>query len=204
MAEVPIDEFTKTTLVALIARWQHSYFAREQQEQIKNAATKKAAELDGIVAKCRDMCRSLGFDREDKELWASVLKVCGPEAMRIYNNTRGDLPEWKPAQAKNSEAEPTETKAEDSEPKNRPPIKDICLERLLVAGAGGQKASDIRDFIQKTYPDEIHEKTVGMTLYRLLKDGQIRREGHKWFAAPQTAGTANPGAQTPGSMKSAK
>ena len=52
-----------------------------------------------------------------------------------------------------------------------------------------------------TYRGEIHEKTVGMTLYRLLQDKLVRREGHTWFLVPQPiAETKNPGGETPGQI----
>src|SRR4051812_14037921 len=46
----------------------------------------------------------------------------------------------------------------------------------------------------------IHEKTVGMTLYRLLREGVIRREGRDWFFVPEDQrDTADPeGEESPG------
>lgn len=78
-----------------------------------------------------------------------------------------------------------------------PKIKDIALDRAKAAGADGIKASAIRDYIANTYRQHIHEKTVGMTLYRLLKDGKVSRDRHTWFIVPEAV---NPGAGTPGSV----
>jgi hypothetical protein len=80
-------------------------------------------------------------------------------------------------------------------PPSRPPIKDIVLDRLKTAGPKGSKAAPIRDHIERVYGEKIHEKTVGMTLYRLAKDGLVRREGRTWFLAQQAG---SPGAVTPG------
>ena len=91
-----------------------------------------------------------------------------------------------------------ETKTQDtkvSPAPARPAIRDIVLDRLKAAGAKGDGATAIRQFIERVYDDKIHEKTVGMTLYRLAQDGLVRREGRTWFLA-QEAGS--PGADTPG------
>jgi hypothetical protein len=85
--------------------------------------------------------------------------------------------------------------------KPRPSIREIILDRLRVAGDKGSKAAPIRDYIEHTYGEVVHEKTVGMTLYRLQNLKLVRRDGHTWFFAPQTiAETKNPGAGTPGSF----
>jgi hypothetical protein len=77
-------------------------------------------------------------------------------------------------------------------------LRDVILERLKVAGSEGSKAAPIGEFYERTFGRIIHEKTVGMTLYRLQKDGLVRHEGHTWFLAPPKAETGNPGADTPG------
>jgi hypothetical protein len=77
-----------------------------------------------------------------------------------------------------------------------PRIADIIMDRLGVAGQQGAKAAEIRRFILSKYDADIHEKTVGMTLYRLQKDSKVRREGHTWFLASPEAkspGAANAG-----------
>jgi hypothetical protein len=80
----------------------------------------------------------------------------------------------------------------------RPSIRELALERLRAAGAAGTKARVIRDFIEKTYKIKLHYKTVGMTLYRLSRDGLARREGQTWFVVPHKPETMNPGGGTPG------
>lgn len=48
-----------------------------------------------------------------------------------------------------------------------------------------------------------HEKTVGMTLYRLLREGKLRREGWDWFFIPEAergnASSPNEQQESPGS-----
>jgi hypothetical protein len=80
----------------------------------------------------------------------------------------------------------------------RPTVREVALMRLQAAGDKGAKAAEIREYFERTYGQVVHEKTVGMTLYRLLQANQVRRDGHTWFFGPPSAETKNPGAATPG------
>jgi hypothetical protein len=67
-----------------------------------------------------------------------------------------------------------------------PRISDIILDRLKAAGfATGSKAAPIQDYIEETYSTQLHDKTVGMTLFRLARDGLVRRDGHTWYITPK-------------------
>jgi hypothetical protein len=81
---------------------------------------------------------------------------------------------------------------------SRPALREILLEQLKLAGSEGSKAALLRDYFQRSYGAVIHEKTVGMTLYRLLKDGLVHRDGHTWFFGPASVESENPGGETPG------
>jgi len=89
-------------------------------------------------------------------------------------------------------------KVTTTSPKGRPPLRVIVLEQLKSAGDRGAKAATIRDFIERTYGNVLHEKTVGMTLYRLLKENLARRDGHIWFAAQSATENGNPDVAAPG------
>jgi hypothetical protein len=77
-------------------------------------------------------------------------------------------------------------------------VREVALMRLREAGGKGAKAAEIREYFERTYGEVVHEKTVGMTLYRLLQAKQVRRDGHTWFFGPPSAETKNPGGETPG------
>jgi hypothetical protein len=81
---------------------------------------------------------------------------------------------------------------------SRPTLREAVLSRLAAAEDRGLKAAPIREWFETTFGEQIHEKTVGMTLYRLQKEGLVRHEGHVWFLVPPKAETGNPGAVTPG------
>ena len=88
-----------------------------------------------------------------------------------------------------------------------PKIRDIVLDQLRAAGDSGQKAAPIQNYIEESYHTQLHEKTVGMTLWRLSKEGVVHRRGQTWFFGPQEeqplpASTENPGAVTPGQTQS--
>ena len=89
-----------------------------------------------------------------------------------------------------------------SESEKRPTIRELVLIRLSKLGVEGSKAATIREYVERTLGEGVHEKTVGMTLYRLLKEKLVRREGHVWFSVPPSAETGNPGVSAPGPINS--
>lgn len=66
-------------------------------------------------------------------------------------------------------------------PPVRKPFKERALELLAEAYPKPLKASEIQKKIEKEYRAKYHDKTAGMSLYRLSNDGAVRREGHFWF-----------------------
>jgi len=63
-------------------------------------------------------------------------------------------------------------------------IREAVLDQLKNAGEAGAKAADIRREIEKNLGRKLHEKTIGMTLYRLSLKGQSKRDGITWFYVP--------------------
>ncbi len=157
---------------------------------------------------------TFGFDTDDGELWKKVKIAIGEdawwEAIAMGGRVVKHLADKQNEAAKEAEAEAPEgdeasASDEASDDREYPPAKDgmptireIVLAQLAAAAETGIKAADIRRFIEQTYSQTVHEKTVGMTLYRLSKDGLSRREGRTWFSAAPSAKTENPGAATPG------
>ncbi len=86
----------------------------------------------------------------------------------------------------------------------RPTVREVALKMLKGAGSTGMKAETIREYLDHHYGMAVHDKTVGMTLYRLSRDQLVHRVGHTWFAGPSLAGSVeNPGADTPGPINEA-
>jgi len=68
----------------------------------------------------------------------------------------------------------------------------------LPQDVGATPTEVLREYIEAARSTKLHEKTIGMTLYRLANDGLARRDGRTWFPVSQEAKQENPGAGTPG------
>lgn len=99
---------------------------------------------------------------------------------------------------------PEAVAATDRELRSRQPkVRDLVLDRLREVGIGGDKAASIRGRIEAQNSLRLHEKTVGMTLYRLSKEGLVHRKGQTWFYGSQAertllASPEGPDAAAPG------
>ena len=85
----------------------------------------------------------------------------------------------------------------------QPKVRDAVLDRLRIMAPEGQKAAALRLHLDISHSMRLHEKTVGMTLYRLSQEGLVHRKGQTWFYGPQAgqslpASAENPGDDTPG------
>jgi hypothetical protein len=94
----------------------------------------------------------------------------------VERATPGGLPRYRPRLGQTTLFEPA-AEGEGS-------IREAVIDRLKKAGAAGAKAADIRREIEKMQGRELHDKTIGMTLYRLSLKGQSRRDGITWFYVP--------------------
>ncbi len=71
-------------------------------------------------------------------------------------------------------------------PSLKPSFKEAAIEFLQKVYPRGLKATHIRALAQSHYGIGAHEKTAGMTLYRLKKEGLVRRNGLYWYSlAPE-------------------
>ena len=70
-------------------------------------------------------------------------------------------------------------------PDRRQSIREIILD-LGREGVGQPlKAATLRAAVEARYGKEVHDKTVGMTLYRLSKEGAFVRRGYEWYFVPE-------------------
>lgn len=58
-------------------------------------------------------------------------------------------------------------------------LRNLMLRRLQYDAPF--RIADHRDEIVKEYGRHVHPKSLGMTLYRLKKDGLAKNQGHSWF-----------------------
>lgn len=69
-------------------------------------------------------------------------------------------------------------------------VKNTIIDIIKRASPQPVRAKDIQSEIETIRGEPLHYKTVGMTLYRLSKDGIVRRDGWDWFYVPQKDETA--------------
>ena len=143
-------------------------------------------------------------DSRGRPEWAALIRRAGHYEMQLEA-----LLEAKRAEV---HSQPTPLKAppgpegglENKRPRVRAiKVRDLVLEQLREAGDAGGKTAKIRARIEAQHSTRLHEKTVGMTLYRLSQEHLVHRIGQTWFYGPQAeqllpATTESPGAAAPG------
>ena len=87
-------------------------------------------------------------------------------------------------------------------------IKEHVIDAARQAYPRAIRASALRQRLDSAYGKKTHEKTIGMTLYRLSKDGILRRHGWDWFFVPEgerrsPEAKENPDAATSGHLQQA-
>jgi len=65
-------------------------------------------------------------------------------------------------------------------------IKDFVAEHLRKIYPKTVRARNLQEIYEKETGQTIHEKTIGMTLYRLAKDGLATRTGWDWQFKPES------------------
>lgn len=161
----------------------------------RSALARRDREIDGELADVQAAGRVFNIevplpkDDEDegqRNLWLYHQVTPRPPRPSTFAGGGPALPDLQ----KTAGAKAVATKAE------MPRVSDLVLDRLKVAGKVGSKAAPIQRYIETTYNTKIHDKTVGMTLYRLQQQKLVRRRGHTWFIAQEAM---NPGVAAPGS-----
>lgn len=66
-----------------------------------------------------------------------------------------------------------------------PLVKELVLKALEDSYPAPMKAADVKIAIEKEIGRVVHDKTPGMTLYRLSKDNLVHRQGRDWYFVPQ-------------------
>lgn len=72
-------------------------------------------------------------------------------------------------------------------PTPKPPsestVRSVAERMLTDRGPLGLRAADLRKEAERCLARQIHYKSASVALYRLMKAGRARRDGHVWFAA---------------------
>jgi hypothetical protein len=208
--QMELDDNDITGIVALLVRLIRVQDERNAAGETRDAADKKFKEANAQWQKIRGAFVAFGFDPSSKELWDEMKAQIGQDkfdlAFRVARRSAQTEEKTETQSAKEEEPEADEAVEETEEPEEFEAddtgsmrVKDLVLNELKGHRAEGRKASEIRASIEAVLGRELHAKTVGMTLYRMSREGVARRDGRTWFAVLETA---NPGGDTPGSLKS--
>jgi hypothetical protein len=158
-----------------------------ERNRLVNERGKVIADLhrvDRAIADCRAAARVLGLDLPaDRSAWEAT--------QSMFSGSETDPEPLKRAAREAIESglkgfeDPVYGALSDMLPK--PSVRDFIIAQLKQASAEGAKAGQLRDMYESSFGKAVHDKTVGMALYRLQKDGVVRRRGHVWFIAKPTA-----------------
>ncbi len=182
-------DLDRQAILALLVRRERAIHTQKDQLTIKEKADLLIKETQKTITGCNAALKVFDLDVDDTKVFEKIKREYGTSiAQHIYPDD--DAPQ------DGEDATPSAPPA----PAPRPTVSDVVLQRLEAAGAQGSKALPLRQYYNETYDMDIHEKTIGMTLYRLLKKGLVRRDGRTWFFVPPESETENPGAATPGSQ----
>ncbi|WP_146604483.1 hypothetical protein [Rhodoplanes roseus] len=208
MTSDPRDSIRKAAIDAAVTQWVTLMIERNRINARRKELADRDAKITHEIADCAAAARFFGVDFES-EAGKDLLRDAWQQRVDAYKQATeqqqsavatpkspdNPTPHTQPARPS---GEPDLLGHQQSEPRPAQPprIRDIVLERLRQAGSKGSQAAPIREYVQKEHSAEIHEKTVGMTLYRLSREGEVRREGRNWFIVDKTV---NPGVGAPGS-----
>jgi hypothetical protein len=186
----------KDALYALIVRFVRAQDERNGAQKMFEEARIKLAETQKTIANITTAFSVFGYTLEGEKPWDPIKEAVGEKKWaHALLAARGNADQQDSDNESDDDSSTEENYEElDNTEQDIPHnIKRIVLDRLSAAGANGTKIAPIKEFISKL-GIEMHDKTVGMTLYRLSKDGLARREGRTWFYVAPKEETENPGA----------
>jgi len=209
-----LDKYDRAAIIGLLIRLVRLQDAQARDREFRAEIDARLAESSQQIVLMRRAFSAFGFDASKTGVWDRVRERIGDEAFKtaiaIGHGEIEDVPAWghrdsdgtaaltnKPAVVDDSSSAGDETKPADQPPHR---ISEMILEFLKVRGEEGARVGDIKEYIQNTYGIEMHDKTPGMTLFRLQKQDRVARHGRIWYFVPaaQNGEAGNPGATTPG------
>lgn len=208
-------------LSALLGEWVVAQERLREDMEIKAAVTARIAASHDTHAKLKPAFAIHGIAAGTKEGWDTLRAVLGERAYleaiqrgkqnladaRSETTSKPDVatqlpsPPPPPDREREGEKEREGSEANDGDDSDATPIRELVLNELRVAFPDGLTAAAIRERVQ-AIRGPLHDKTIGMTLYRLSLLNMSRRDGRTWFFVPPKAETENPGGDTPGLFKS--
>lgn len=197
------NEDDAAALTALLTRYTRLWRMNAADKAAKAEIEARLAEHEVQFSQMRAAFAIFGVTGLSKVNWDQLRQDLGEEryleALRKASAEAGPKPQVIEGAILPIEQQPEpDTEANKSQHVVSGTVREIVLQQLQDAGDKGAKASDLRKYIEGARGAPLHEKTVGMTLYRLAQDGFARREGRTWFFVSPNAEAKNPGGDTPG------
>lgn len=150
--------------------------------------TSETTPKDAIIKRFQGIAdRWVKADQRIKEL-TEEKKSCEMEAADCHSAARlfgFDILTELAIRNSNSHTEPPPLHSQPAALPKPKSIKTMVLEEAKKAFPNPVRASVLRKTLQEARGEELHEKTVGMTLYRLLKAGRLRRDNWDWYYIEQ-------------------
>lgn len=201
----PLTDDDKATVLGLVLRYgvlrRENVLDAKEKEQIELRMKDRAKRMEQLTTAFRGFGFVAGEEGYFKQIRAQVGEEAYLAMLAKINAIIPDPDAVPPAvgpvvPTSEPEPEPQHDAHADSEPS----IREMVIESLRKAFPMGRIASDIRRAIESRRKTKLHDKTIGMTLYRLsqAEPPMARREGTTWFFVPPDEEKKNPGAPTPG------
>jgi len=176
-----LRDHEKDAVFSLLVRQVEAQEARTLANKVIAEEQAKIAAANATISGISSALKIFGFDMSAEKPWDAVREAVGSarynEAIRIAKN------EPPPPSSDEGQSDDGIDDFDDTVP-TPSNIREMVIEQLAGAGADGLKAGALKEHIAGRNV-EMHDKTVGMTLYRLSKDGIVRREGRTWFFVPE-------------------
>jgi hypothetical protein len=181
-----IRDYEKDAIFAIFVRALEAQRMRDEAKRRIDEAQEDYANAKAVLRAARTAVTVFGFEESDT-IWKEVRTALGEERLSKARELAGFKGRDDSSDTETS-ASDSFVESEDGSDESETPaeqldenIKNHVLRRLRQAGEKGAKAVDIRNSLRSDGV-EMHDKTVGMTLYRLSKEGVSRRDGRTWFA----------------------
>jgi len=184
---IVLDEHDKAAVVALLIRTVRIGVELKRDRALVAEANERIAANTVTRSKTISAFGVFGFEGGD-ELWDHVAQSLGGAAYnRAIDIGKGEEFPTLLEKMGGGEANTKGSKTDDNQNAGMavhapPRIKDAILGHLREVGEAGTTARAVRQHLKDVHNLTVHEKTPGMTLYRLLKDGLVSRQGRTWYA----------------------
>jgi hypothetical protein len=205
MADLPsLTDEDVVAIQTLLARYERVFQANKADVELSKEVAARLKEHQTQFDRLFAAFAVFGFERSD-EVFKQIMSVIGYDrywnALERAGRKRPPPKELPPPEKVEDEVVEDMVDAEPvgNETPVSATIRDLVLRHLSDAKDKGTKAAEIRRLVEAQRQETLHEKTIGMTLYRLSRDGLARRDGRTWFFVPPKAEAKNPGDGTPGS-----